>query len=115
MIKSRLRLPKTKRYVIGLFKDDRLSIEIQLVKNKVVGFSVNYYSKLNKKFVQIWRADTAHHGTKNRKGKVHFHQYYKSKKQRYEFIGSDFKRLLTESINYIKKNYKTIKENYLLN
>ena len=114
MDRKRLRLTKTK-YQISLSKDDRLSIEIQLNKGIVIAFSVNYYSKINKKLVQVWRADTAYHGNKNKKGKAHFHQYYRKRKQRFEFIGSDFKRLLTESINYIKDNYRTIKENYLLN
>ena len=112
--KKGARLTKTK-YSVLLSEDDRISVEIQILKNKVVAFSVNYHARINRKFIQIWRADSAHHGNTNRKGVAHFHQYYRKKKQRREFIGTDLNKIVTKSINYVKGNYKNIKENYLLN
>ena len=96
------------KYTSRLSEEDRLDIEFDTEKNKVVHFIVQYSSITPKGWRTIIRYDTAH-------GAAHkdVYCYSKKKKVRQEILGKDFNAVFTQAQEDIKKNWEKIKENYL--
>lgn len=99
---------RIKHIHVILSTEDQLIIKIKIEKNKVLEFSVNYIAKIDGKWEQIYRVDTAH-------GYLHEQRFWISSKpfalKRLERV-YDKKTLLNMFIDKIKNNYLRFKKYY---
>lgn len=93
-------------YEIWLSNEDKLKIKFSSLKGKVQNFVVQYYAKIKSKWRTIMRIDNNH-------GYPHKHIYYLHSKEFKLKLNQDNNSLLSESKEYIRKDFLKIKENFL--
>jgi len=101
-----------KKYTLPLSEKDRLFVRFYLQRGKIVNFTLQYHSLIEKRWRVIRRYDTKH-------GVAHEHRFYfrNRRKQRKIILGdkADYNAIFTKSQSIVKKNYQKIKQNYFLN
>jgi hypothetical protein len=83
-------------------------VRIRFVKNRgrILKFVVQYYTKIKKHWLTVMRIDNCH-------GYPHKHIYHLHKKEFMLVLPKDNNIAFTEAQNFIKNNFKKIKENFL--
>ena len=100
---------KTIYYIDQFTDEDRLRIRFTQHKNRILKFTIQYESLIDGYWHKIWRADKSHRST------PHIHRFHLHKKQfQVELDQKDIGRLFNELKRYIRKNYKKIRDNYLI-
>lgn len=64
------------QYITG---DDRLDIEIEVEAGKVLGFTVNYRARIDGRWEEVVRYDTAH-------GHLHVHRFWRPEGEQVEAL-----------------------------
>ena len=99
------------KYTLPLSEKDNLFVKFYLNRGKITNFVLQYHSLTNRGWRTIIRYDTKH-------GSAHEHRFYfnKKKKNRKIILGDkeNYNLIYTQAYNKIKKDYKKIKDNYLL-
>ena len=99
-------------------EDDKICADFRMVGGKIISFSIHYISKIDKKWRDVIRVDTAKHGDKNKEGLAHVHHFYKKKSEWYQLLSQkhdDFNILYEQWLVNIIKRAKHYKRNYLYN
>lgn len=98
---------KWKKYTIVLSDEDLLDVELEIDKDKVVGFALNYRTKTEESFYEVYRVDTAH-------GYLHEQKYWISPDPIpiMGFVG-DLNYNATFYVLEIKKNFEKYKKYFL--
>ncbi len=100
-------LAKWKKFVIPLTATDLLDVKLEIERNKIVNFSLNYGTKISESFFEVYRGDTAHD---------FLHE------QRYRIIpeptpiptmGKDLNDVFNFYLDQIKENFARYKRYYL--
>lgn len=55
-----LGLAKWKKFTVPLTPKDVLDVKLEIERNKVKGFALNYRAKIRGNFFEVYRVDTAH-------------------------------------------------------
>ena len=87
---------------------DKIRIHFRQRGNKIELFIVQYYALINGRWRSIMRFDACH-------GYPHQHTYYLSGEQRILTLAGDLNTNFTEASKFITRNFKKIKENFMLN
>jgi hypothetical protein len=101
---------KTVSYTQPLSDKDKLLIEFTVHKGKMQQFVAQYYSLVDLRWRTIMRIDNHHHGNR-----PHKHTYYYKKKRIFTYLNGNANEVFTEAKQQIVKNFREIKENYLMN
>lgn len=96
-----------KKFTIPLSSDDLLDVKLQVEKNKVEGFALNYHTKIEDSFFEIYRVDTAH-------GYLHEQRYWLTPEPiPIPTLGKDFKELFNFYLDQIKENFERYRKYYM--
>lgn len=99
-------LAKFKHFTVPLSGIDILDIKLEVRKNRVVGFSLNYRAKIGKSYFQIYRVDTAH-------GFIHEQRYWITPEPiPIPRMGKELKDVFEFYLDSIKDNFKRYRKYY---
>ncbi len=98
---------KTKKFVIPLTENDVLDIKLTIQKNQIIGFALNFRSRISEVWYAIYRVDTAH-------GYLHEQRFWINPEPIHlpRFEGMSIKYLFNFFIDEIKKNWKRYRNYY---
>ena len=99
-------MAKFKHFTVPLSGIDILDIKLEVRKNRVVGFSLNYRAKIGKSYFQIYRVDTAH-------GFIHEQRYWITPEPiPIPQMGKELKGVFEFYLDSIKGNFKRYRKYY---
>ena len=102
---------KNPKYTIKLSDKDKLFVSFKTEKGKIIDFILQYHGLTDKGWRTIIRYDTQH-------GFAHEHRCYfnNKEKNRRIYLGrkEDYSLIYTGAYKKLIKDYKKIRENYLL-
>lgn len=99
-------LGKWKKFVIPLTKTDLLDVKLEVEKNKVQGFSLNYRTKIGESFFAVYRVDTAH-------GFLHEQRYWLTPEPiPIPAMGKELNDIFNFYLGQIKQNFERYKNYY---
>lgn len=93
-------------YIRLLTSEDKVRINFSKNRGKISKFIVQYYTKVEKRWRTVMRIDNCH-------GYPHKHTYHLRKKEFVLLLSQDNNMAFTEAQNFIRTNFKKIKENFL--
>lgn len=93
-------------YIRLLTFEDKVRIHFSKNRGKISKFIVQYYTKVEKRWRTVMRIDNCH-------GYPHKHTYHLRKSEFVLLLSQDNNVAFTEAQNFIKNNFKKIKENFL--
>ena len=100
-------LAKWKRFVIPLTAMDLLDVKLEVEKNAVRGFSLNYRTKIGESFFEVYRADTAH-------GFLHEQRYWLTPEPiPIPTMGKDLNDIFNFYLEQIKQNFERYRDYYI--
>lgn len=99
-------MSKKIEYIRLLTPEDKVRINFSKNRGKISKFIVQYYTKVEKRWRTVMRIDNCH-------GYPHKHTYHLRKKEFVLLLSQDNNTAFTEAQNFIKNNFKKIKENFL--
>ena len=89
-----------------LTAEDKIRISFSKNRGRILKFVVQYYTKVEKHWRSVVRIDNCH-------GYPHKHTYHLHGKELVIILSKDENTAFTEAQNFIKNNFKEIKENFL--
>jgi len=99
-------LAKFKQFTVPLSNTDILDIKLEVKKNRVVSFSLNYRAKIKGSYFQIYRVDTAH-------GFLHEQRYWITPEPiPIPKMGKELKDIFEFYLDSIKDNFKRYRKYY---
>jgi len=99
-------LGKWKKFVIPLTETDLLDVKLEVEKNKVQGFSLNYRTKIGESFFAVYRVDTAH-------GFLHEQRYWLTPEPiPIPTMGKDLNDVFNFYLEQIKQNFERYRNYY---
>ncbi len=100
---------KLTKYEIHPSEKDRICVSFKVDRGRVISFTVQYQTQVEREWRSILRFDTAH-------GHAHKDIYGYSKKRKLRSVtipGSDYGLILTESLKQITNKWSKMKENFM--
>lgn len=98
---------KWKKFTIPLTPTDLLDVKLMIKNNKAEDFTLNYRTKINEKFFEVYRVDTAH-------GFLHEQKYWLTTKPiPIPSLGRDLSDIFNFYLDEIKENFERYKKYYL--
>jgi len=97
---------KNVEYLHRLTLEDKVRVRFAKNRGRILKFVVQYYTKIKKRWLTVMRIDNCH-------SYPHKHTYHLRKKEFVLVLSQDNNIALTEAQNFIKNNFKKIKENFL--
>ena len=98
-------------YSYFLSEGDKVRIAFRKKHGKIEYFIVQYSALINNRWRSIMRFDTCHDYAHKHTLHLNHKQYVVNLTKK----GDNLNEVFTESINYVKYNFRKIKENYLQN
>ena len=99
-------LAKFKQFTVPLSGTDVLDIKLEVKKNRVVRFYLNYRARLGENYFQIYRVDTAH-------GFIHEQRYWITPEPiPIPRMGKELKDVFEFYLDSIKDNFKRYRKYY---
>ncbi len=96
-----------KKFVIPLTKADLLDVKLEIERNKVKNFSLNYRTRIGKSFFEVYRVDTAHDF-------LHEQRYWITPEPiPIPTMGKDLNDVFNFYLDQIKENFARYKRYYL--
>ena len=93
--------------MVPLTAIDLLDVKLEIERNKVKGFSLNYRTKIGESFFEIYRVDTAH-------GFLHEQRYWLTPEPiSVPTMGKDLNDIFNFYLSQIKENFVRYKRYYL--
>lgn len=100
-------LERRKKFEIPLSPDDVLDVNLEVERNKVTGFSLNYRTKIGESFFEVYRVDTAH-------ASLHEQRYWITPEPiPIPAIGKELKEIFDFYLDHIKENFGRYRKYYL--
>lgn len=100
-------MAKWKKFSIPLSSTDMLDIKLEIESNKVVSFALNYRTKIEGSFYEVYRIDTAH-------SYLHEQRYWLSPEPiPIPSMGKDLNNVFNFYLWHIKENFERYKKYYL--
>ena len=96
-------------HIYKLSEEDQIRTYFKKHRGKFIKFVIQYRAFISGKWLSVMRVDTCH-------GYVHIHTFHLEKRQAVVRLSSDLEdnnQLFTKYKEYIIKNFKRIKENFL--
>ncbi|AJF59530.1 MAG: hypothetical protein QT03_C0001G0015 [archaeon GW2011_AR10] len=100
-------LVKWKKFSIPLTPTDLLDVKLKIESNKVEGFALNYRTKIEEIFYEVYRVDTAH-------GFLHEQRYWITPEPiPIPMMGKNLNDIFNFYLDQIKDNFERYKKYYL--
>lgn len=94
-------------YTQLLTNEDKVRIYFKKHRGKITKFVVQYFSLINKRWRSIMGIDNCH-------GYPHKHTYHLQKKEYVVLLAKNNNIAFTEAKHFVLKDFKKVKENFLL-
>lgn len=100
-------MAKWKKFVVALTSNDLIDVKLEVENNKVVGFSINFRTKMEESFFEVYRVDTAH-------GFLHEQRYWITPEPiPIPAMGKDLNEIFNFYLEQIKQNFERYKKYYV--
>ena len=98
---------KRKEYTIPLTASDALDVKMGIERNEVKVFSLNYRTKIDGNYFEVYRVDTAH-------GYLHEQRYWLTPEPiPIPSLGGDLNEVFNFYLDHIKNNFERFRKYYL--
>ena len=95
------------KYIQPITDEDKVKIYFNKRRGKITKFVVQYFGLINGRWCSIMRIDNCH-------GYPHKHTYHLQKKEYVILLEKDNNAAFTEAKQFVLKEFKKIKDNFLL-